>query len=113
MENRIPQDELNSYLWNAAVLLRTHIDAGSYKQYIFPLLFFKRISDVYDEETAEAIELSGGDEDFAALPENHSFAIPDGAHWKDVREVSENVGKAIVAAFRSIEAANDAKLRGI
>lgn len=113
MENRIPQDELNSYLWNAAVLLRTHIDAGSYKQFIFPLLFFKRISDVYDEETAEAIELSGGDEDFAALPENHSFAIPDGAHWKDVREVSENVGKAIVAAFRSIEAANDAKLRGI
>lgn len=55
MESRIPQEELNNHLWNAAVLLRTYIDAGSYKQYIFPLLFFKRLSDVYDEETAEAL----------------------------------------------------------
>ena len=113
MKSRIPQEELNNHLWNAAVLLRTYIDAGSYKQYIFPLLFFKRLSDVYDEETAEALEASDGDEEFAALPENHSFAIPDGAHWSDVREATENVGKAIVDAFRSIEAANDSKLRGI
>ena len=55
MESRIPQEELNNHLWNAAVLLRTYIDAGSYKQYIFPLLFFKRLSDVYDEETAKVI----------------------------------------------------------
>ena len=113
MENRISQEELNSYLWNAAVLLRTYIDAGSYKQYIFPLLFFKRLSDVYDEESAEALEISDGDAEFAALPENHSFAIPDGAHWSDVREATENVGKTIVDAFRAIEAANDSKLRGI
>lgn len=108
MENRIPQDELNAHLWNAAVLLRTYIDAGSYKQYIFPLLFFKRLSDVYDEETAEALESSGGDAEYAALPENHGFAIPEGAHWGDVREATENVGKAIVGAFRAIEAANGA-----
>lgn len=113
MENRISQEELNSYLWNAAVLLRTYIDAGSYKQYIFPLLFFKRLSDVYDGESAEALEISDGDAEFAALPENHSFAIPDGAHWRDVREATENVGKTIVDAFRAIEAANDSKLRGI
>ena len=113
MENRISQEELNSYLWNAAVLLRTYIDAGSYKQYIFPLLFFKRLSDVYDEESAEALEISDGDAEFAALPENHSFAIPDGAHGSDVREATENVGKTIVDAFRAIEAANDSKLRGI
>ncbi len=113
MESKIPQEELNNHLWNAAVLLRTYIDAGSYKQYIFPLLFFKRLSDVYDEETAEALEASDGDEDFAALPENHSFAIPEGARWSDVREATENVGKAIVGAFRAIEAANGSKLRGI
>lgn len=113
MENRISQEELNSYLWNAAVLLRTYIDAGSYKQYIFPLLFFKRLSDVYDGESAEALEISDGDAEFAALPENQSFAIPDGAHWRDVREATENVGKTIVDAFRAIEAANDSKLRGI
>lgn len=113
MSNRIPQDGLNSYLWNAAVLLRTHIDAGAYKQYIFPLLFFKRISDVYDEETAEALRVSNGDTEYAALPENHGFAVPDGAHWSDIRETTENVGKAIVSAFHLIEAANDEKLRGI
>jgi type I restriction enzyme M protein len=113
MSERIPQEELNGYLWDAAVLLRTHIDAGAYKQYIFPLLFFKRISDVYDEETEQALELSGGDSEFASLPENHSFGIPEGSHWADVREASENVGKAIVAAFRAIEAANIDKLAGI
>ena len=44
------QQELEKYLWGAAVALRGTIDAGDYKQYIFPLLFFKRICDVYDEE---------------------------------------------------------------
>ena len=50
MGERITIEELESYLWNSAVLLRSSIDAGAYKQYIFPLLFFKRICDVYDEE---------------------------------------------------------------
>ena len=56
MSERITLDELESYLWNSAVLLRTHIDAGAYKQYIFPLMFFKRICDVYDEECAQILE---------------------------------------------------------
>ena len=50
MSKKITQDELESYLWGSAVLLRNHIDAGAYKQYIFPLLFFKRLNDVYEEE---------------------------------------------------------------
>ena len=61
MSKRITIEELQSYLWNSAVLLRTNIDAGAYKQYIFPLLFFKRICDVYDEETAAAWEEYGED----------------------------------------------------
>ena len=61
MNKRITIEELQSYLWNSAVLLRTNIDAGAYKQYIFPLLFFKRICDVYDEETAAAQEEYGED----------------------------------------------------
>lgn len=59
MSKRITIEELQSYLWNSAVLLRTNIDAGAYKQYIFPLLFFKRICDVYDEETTTAIMPEG------------------------------------------------------
>ena len=41
---------IRNYLWGAATMLRGKIDAGDYKQFIFPLLFFKRICDVYDEE---------------------------------------------------------------
>jgi type I restriction enzyme M protein len=113
MNSRITLEDLKSYLWDSAVLLRTHIDAGSYKQYIFPLLFFKRLCDVYDEETAKALENSGGDVEYAAFPENHRFVIPDGQHWKDVRTVAENVGVAIVNAFHAIERKNAEKLSGV
>lgn len=91
--------------------MRNNIDAGAYKQYIFPLLFFKRICDVYDEETANAVKEYG--EEAFEWDENHSFIIPEGAHWNDVRNVSENIGKAIIAAFRAIEKANGEKLQGI
>jgi type I restriction enzyme M protein len=103
---RITQGELESYLWGAATLLRGTIDAGEYKSFIFPLLFLKRLSDVYDEELAVALEESGGDAEYAALPEQHRFQIPDGAHWADVRATTTNVGAAIAKAMREIERAN-------
>lgn len=112
MSKRIKIEELQSYLWNSAVLLRTSIDAGAYKQYIFPLLFFKRICDVYDEE-CQRIILEFGDEEALEFEENHRFQVPKGAHWNDVRSVSENVGVAIVDAFRKVENANIDKLQGI
>lgn len=113
MSNRISLEELESYLWNSAVLLRTNIDAGAYKQYIFPLMFFKRICDVYDEETAAAIEKYGEDIDDFDEEELHTFVVPEGYHWKNVREVSENVGLAIVNAFHAIEKANIEQLHGV
>ncbi|MFF2327930.1 MULTISPECIES: N-6 DNA methylase [unclassified Streptomyces] len=109
---RITQRELESYLWGAAVLLRGLIDAGDYKQYIFPLVFLKRLSDVYDEEHATALE-AYGDEELADLPENHRFAIPDGAHWADLRKVTSNVGTSLKAAMRAIESANPDTLPGV
>ena len=112
MSQRITQNELESYLWGAAVLLRGLIDAGDYKQFIFPLVFLKRLSDVYDEEhTAGLAEY--GDEELADLPENHRFAIPDGAHWKDIRRVTSNVGAVILKAMRAIESANPDTLPGV
>ena len=113
MSNRMTIEELQSYLWDSAVLLRTNIDAGSYKQYIFPLLFFKRICDVYDEETTAAVEEYGDDAAEFDEEEIHTFIIPEGYHWNDVRAVSENVGVAIVEAFRKVENANSDKLQGI
>ena len=109
----ITQSQLESYLWGAATLLRGYIDAGDYKQFIFPLLFFKRMCDVNDEEYAHALEESDGDEDYASFAENHRFQIPEGAHWNKVREVGKNVGKAIQDAMRKIESANTDKLYGI
>lgn len=113
MSKRITQRELESYLWGAAVLLRGLIDAGDYKQFIFPLVFLKRLSDVYDEERAAALEMYDGDEELADLPENHRFAIPDGAHWDDIRKVTNNLGPAILRAMRAIESANPDTLPGV
>ena len=106
MSKRISQSELESYLWGAATLLRGTIDAGEYKSFIFPLLFLKRLSDVYDEEFASAMSESDGDEKYAALPEQHRFQIPSGAHWSDIRSTTTDVGKAIAKAAREIEKAN-------
>ena len=78
--SRISQQQLESYLWGAATLLRGTIDAGDYKQFIFPLLFYKRLCDVFDEETQLALKESGGDKTFAAYPDNHRFQVPQDAH---------------------------------
>lgn len=107
------QAELESYLWGAATLLRGYIDAGDYKQFIFPLLFFKRLCDVHDEESAQALEESGEDEEYAAFEENHRFHIPVMAQWGEVRSKSSNVGKAIQDALRAIEKANPDSLYGV
>ena len=113
MSKRISQQQLESYLWGAATLLRGTIDAGDYKQFIFPLLFFKRLCDVFDEETKLALKESGGDAEFAAYPENHRFQVPQQAHWFEVRQTSNNVGRALQSAMRAIEKANPDKLYGI
>ncbi|MCR5128964.1 MAG: type I restriction-modification system subunit M [Lachnospiraceae bacterium] len=104
---------LYSHLFEACNILRGPINQDEYKSYVTPILFFKRLSDVYDEETQRALDESDGDEEYAAFPENHSFVIPEGCHWKDVREVSENVGTAIVNAMYGIERANPDRLSGV
>ncbi|TXS90880.1 SAM-dependent DNA methyltransferase [Parahaliea maris] len=109
----LDQKSLEKYLWGAATALRGTIDAGDYKQYIFPLLFFKRISDVYDEEFENALAESDGDLEYAAFAENHHFQIPEGSHWKDVRETTVNVGLALQNAMRAIEKANPDTLESI
>lgn len=107
------QKDLEKYLWRAATQLRGTIDAGDYKQYIFPLLFFKRICDVYDEEFENALAESDSDMEYAAFAEHHHFQVPEGAHWNDVRETTVNVGVALQDAMRNIEKANPDKLYGI
>lgn len=109
----LPLPKLESHLAKAAWILKGPVDAADFKVYIFPLLFFKRISDVYDEEYQQALQESGGDKEYAELAELHRFIIPDECHWEDVRKVTTNVGKALQKAFREIEKANQHLLYGI
>lgn len=104
---------LYNYLYEACNILRGPVSQDNFKDYITPILYFKRISDVYDEETQIALEESNGDKEYASLPEQHRFDIPEDCHWKDVRERTENLGAAIVGAMRGIELANPDTLYGV
>lgn len=112
MSAPMSQQALESYLWGAAVILRGLVDAGDYKQFVFPLLFYKRLSDVWDEDYAAALAESG-DVDFATDVANDRFVIPAGAHWSDVRAAAKDVGRALQSALRRIESANPGRLDGI
>ncbi|MBI4331877.1 MAG: SAM-dependent DNA methyltransferase [Chloroflexi bacterium] len=105
--------QLESYLWEAANILRGPVDAADFKTYVFPLLFFKRISDVHDEEYQAAMTESGKDEEYARFPQNYRFQIPEGCHWEDVRAAATNVGQALQNAMRGMEKANPETLYGI
>jgi type I restriction enzyme M protein len=113
MSNSIELSNLETYLWEAANILRGPVDAADFKTYIFPLLFFKRISDVHDEEYEAALSESAGDEEYALFPQNYRFQISGGCHWSDVRSVATNVGQALQKAMRGIEKANPDTLYGI
>jgi type I restriction enzyme M protein len=109
----ISLSQLESHLWEAANILRGPVDAADFKSYVFPLLFFKRISDVHDEEYRAALAESGGDEEYAVFPQNFRFQVPEDCHWRDARAVTTNVGQALQRAMRGIEKANPDTLYGI
>ncbi len=111
--SRISQADLEKYLFGCADILRNHVEASAYRDYIFPLLFFKRISDVYDEDI-ESAKREYGDA-WTSFPEDeiHDFSIPDGCHWDDLRIVTDNVGAAIQKSFQGIESLNADKLGGV
>ena len=110
---KITSNALFNHLFEACNILRGPIDQDDYKSYVIPILFFKRISDVYDEETAENEEQYGDDIAFYPEEELHTFVIPKGCHWNDVRNTSEDVGKAIVDAMMGIEHANPDTMAGL
>ena len=100
-------------LYAAATVLYGHVEKAAYRTYLIPLLFFKRISDVYDEESADAIEQYGVDGAKFMGDSIHSFTIPEGYHWSDIRKATENVGKVIADTLAKIEQANPKTLGGV
>lgn len=103
--------DLEAHLWHAAHIITGPIDASDYKTYIFPILFFKRICDVYDEEYLEAME-QVGDAELAKGDMFHRIQIPEYCHWRDVFSETKDIGQTLKDAFRGIELANP-KLHGI
>lgn len=112
MSEQITISVLESHLWESANILRGPVDAADFKTYIFPVLFFKRISDAWDDEYQEIVA-DTGDEQLASFPESHRFQIPQGSHWHDVRATATNVGTALQRAMREIEKANPDTLYGV
>ena len=106
-------NQLYNHLYEACNILRGPIDQDDYKSYVIPLLFFKRLSDVYDEENVENEIKYGEDIDFYPEDELHAFIIPEGCHWVDVRNTTEDVGKAINDAMMGIQQANPDTLSGL
>jgi len=108
-QTKITLAQLESHLWEAANILRgSPVDRTNWKSYILPLLFFKRICDVWDEEFQEMVEMYGVD-----FADEHRFQVPEGAHWREVRATPTNVGTALQNALRGIEAANQQHLYGV
>ncbi len=105
----ITLNKLESHLWEAANILRgSPVDRTDWKSYILPLLFFKRICDVWDEEYQEAVETYGEDFD-----DEHRFRIAKECHWNTVRQTPTNVGTALQNAMRGLEADNQKHLYGV
>lgn len=112
-QRRLTQAELDAFLEKAADLLRGGVDHSEFRGYVFALLFYKRINDVYLENVAAlAVEL--GDADLARDPRMHDFVVPDECVWENVaRKTERELGTALNDAMRAIERANEPKFDGI
>jgi len=105
--------ELERRLWEAANALRGPVDPADFKTYVFPMLFWKWISDSWDYERSLAIDEYGNDLEPEVEADYHRFNLPKGSHWRDVTTKTDNVGSKIATALGRIEQANPDSLAGI
>jgi type I restriction enzyme M protein len=106
-------NELEKHLWNAANALRGPVEPADFKNYVFPMLFWKWISDTWEYEQAEAVEDYGDDLTDDIEADYHRFDLPNGTHWSQVTTKVSNLGAEIAKAFQSIEKANPRSLAGV
>jgi len=105
--------QLESFLWKSADILRGKIDSSDYKKYIFGLLFYKRMSDVWDEEYESVLKQFADDNSkymLARADYNHRFNVPRGCRWSEIQSKAENIGQELNVIFESLTTANSPKL---
>lgn len=109
MGSKLTLQQLEQFLWKSADILRGKIDSSDYKKYIFGLLFYKRISDVWDEEYKKVMD-EYHDETLAQADYNHRFQVPKDCRWQVITEISENIGQRLNEIFDKITNVNSPKL---
>lgn len=113
---KVTQEELNKKLWAAADSARGVVDAGVFKDYVLALLFYKYMSDMHESERDKLKDKYGENEERIKMRlQNARFVMPDGAGFYDViaQKNADNIGEILNKALRSIEDANEEKLKGI
>ncbi|SFE75157.1 type I restriction-modification system subunit M [Alteribacillus iranensis] len=109
--SQLTLQELESHLWESANILRGSIDSSDYKNYIFGLLFLKRLSDVF-VETAKQIEVEENDDFGWYDRDEHQFFVPERARWTTIQALTQDIGDAINKAFEALEEENPS-LQGV
>ena len=106
--------ELQNMLWQAADILRGQIDSADYKNYIFSILFLKRLSDRFDEEVESAVNTRGVPLETALTdPDEHEFFVPEDARWSAITGMTMGLGEALNVASHAVEDANTGRLDGV
>ena len=109
----LTRQELESKLWQAADILRGQIDAADYKNYIFSILFLKRLSDRFNEEVENAVALDVARDVALKDRDEHEFFVPESARWEAISAASMNLGETLNVASHAIEDANTPRLDGV
>lgn len=116
VESRLDINGLEGWLWDAACSIRGAVDAPKFKDYILPLIFVKRLSDVFDDELDRLAEKFGDRETALELVEDdHSlvrFYLPQEATWSAIRKLTTNVGQQLTDIIRAITKQNTS-LQGV
>jgi type I restriction enzyme M protein len=116
-EEQLNINGLEGWLWDAACSIRGAIDAPKFKDYILPLIFVKRLSDVFDDEIDHLAEKFDGDRELALalVDEDHSlvrFYIPPEASWSEIRKLTSNIGQSLTGVMRAVSDDNPS-LKGV